>query len=116
MKILQLLFLLACAGMLNAQQNLDYQKPPEEILELVDIERAPSVSMNEEKTLMILLYRDAYKSIEELSKDELRLAGLRIDPSVNIGSRTTFINNIRIKRLNEGDGEPVQVKGLPATV
>ena len=46
---------------LVGQVNLDYQKPPEEILELVDIQRAPTVILNEEKEFMVLLYRDQYK-------------------------------------------------------
>ena len=48
----------------HAQENISYQVPPEEILELADVERAPSVIMDEEKQYMILLYRDAFKTIE----------------------------------------------------
>lgn len=97
----------------HAQENINYQKPSKEILELVDVERAPSVIFDEQKEFMILLYRDAYKSIAELSKEELRLGGLRIDPKTNIGSRTTYINNIRIKDLNKKDNKLNEVAGLP---
>ncbi len=62
---------------------------------------------------MVLIYRNQYKSIEELSKDELRLAGLRIDPKTNIGSRTTYYNNIQVKDLSKNDSKQVQVTGLP---
>ncbi|MEM9341110.1 MAG: prolyl oligopeptidase family serine peptidase [Bacteroidota bacterium] len=96
-----------------AQGNLTYQKPPNEILELVDVPRAPGVMMDEKKEHMILLYRNSYKSIEQLSKEELRLAGLRIDPETNIGSRVTYFNNLKIKNLNEKEAELLQVKGLP---
>ncbi|KXX69648.1 S9 family peptidase [Flammeovirga sp. SJP92] len=96
-----------------AQDNLEYQKPPEEILELVDVPRAPSVLLNDSKDTMILLYRNSYKSIEELSKEELRLGGLRIDPKTNIGSRVTYFNNVKIKKLNDKKAEVVQVEGLP---
>ena len=34
---------------------------------------------------MVYLYRDNYKTIEQLSEKELRLAGLRINPKKNIG-------------------------------
>lgn len=95
------------------QDNLSYQKPPKEILDLVDVSRAPSVLLDDDKETMILLYRDSYKSIEELSKEELRLGGLRIDPKTNIGSRVTYYNNVKLKRLGKKNNDILQVKGLP---
>ena len=103
-------FLTICAF---SQGNLTYQKPPDEILKLVDVPRSPSVLMDDQKENMILLYRNAYKSIEELSKEELRLAGIRIDPKTNIGSRVTYTNNIKLKNLVKKGAELIQVKGLP---
>ena len=103
-------FLSICAF---SQGNLTYQKPPDEILKLVDVPRSPSVLMDDQKENMILLYRNAYKSIEELSKEELRLAGIRIDPKTNIGSRVTYTNNIKLKNLLKKGAELIQVKGLP---
>ena len=96
-----------------SQENLEYQKPPKEILELVDIQRAPWVLLNDDRDFMVLIYRNQYKSIEDLSKDELRLAGLRIDPKTNIGSRTTYYNNLQVKNLTEKQSKQVQVTGLP---
>jgi dipeptidyl aminopeptidase/acylaminoacyl peptidase len=96
----------------HAQGNLTYQKPADEILKLVDIERAPYVLMDDAKENMILIYRDSYESIADLSKEELRLGGLRIDPTTNIGSRVTYYNNIKIKRVHGHETE-VQVSGLP---
>ncbi|MEM6726719.1 MAG: S9 family peptidase, partial [Bacteroidota bacterium] len=49
----------------------------------------------------------------ELSKEELRLGGLRIDPQTNIGSRVTYFNNVKIKQLSSKQGTIVQVKDLP---
>ncbi len=95
------------------QDQLTYQKPPSEILELVDINRAPNVLLDDNKTHLILLYRDAYKSIDELSKEELRLGGLRIDPKTNIGSRVTYYNNVKLKQLGKKNSAIIQVKGLP---
>ena len=53
----------------QAQENLSYQKPSGEILELVDVPLAPSVMLNDDHPIMVLRYRDAYKSIEELSRE-----------------------------------------------
>ena len=105
--------LLLIAVNVNAQNNIDFQKPPKEILELADVERAPSVILDNNKENMVLLYRDAYKTIEELSQEELRLGGLRIDPKTNIGSRTNYSNNIKLRRLKSKSVEAIQVKGLP---
>jgi len=105
-----LLFLLT-AFSTYAQENLTYQKPPKEILELVDVERAPSVSMDSKNTHMLLLYRNGYRTLEDLSEEELKLAGLRISPKTNISTTVNYVNNIKYKKFK--DKEPVQVKGLP---
>lgn len=88
-----------------SQDNIGYQKPPQEILELVDVELAPRILLDDAKNYMIFISHDAYKSIEELSKVELRLGGLRIDPKTNIGSRTNYYNNIRIRNLSNKDSK-----------
>lgn len=113
MKYILSIALIVSALYVSAQENAVYQKPHQKILELVDVPRAPSVLMDDSKENMILLYRDAYKSIEELSQEELRLGGLRIDPKTNIGSRVTYFNNVKIKRLNKENAQVMQVKGLP---
>ncbi|MEE1964448.1 prolyl oligopeptidase family serine peptidase [Allomuricauda taeanensis] len=95
----------------QSQEKLTYQQPPEEILELVNAPTAPSVLIDDDGEYMLLLYSDYYKTIAELSETELRLAGLRINPKTNIGSRTNYYNNIIVKKIGEKDG--VQVDGLP---
>jgi hypothetical protein len=42
------------------------------ILDLVDYERPPSVSMDT-KEYMLLTYRDSYKTLDDLNQDEMRL-------------------------------------------
>ncbi len=95
----------------QSQEKLTYQQPPEEILELVNAPTAPSVLIADDGEHMLLLYSDYYKTIAELSETELRLAGLRINPKTNIGSRTNYYNNIIVKKIGEKDG--VQAEGLP---
>ncbi|MDX1462656.1 MAG: prolyl oligopeptidase family serine peptidase [Marinirhabdus sp.] len=109
-RIFLLTFLLIGIPLL-AQENTGYQKPPQEILDLVDAPLAPSVLMDDAAENAVLLYRDAYKSIEELSETEMRLGGLRINPKTNIGSRTNYYNNIKIKNATGDDA--TQVSGLP---
>ena len=95
----------------HLQEKLTYQQPSQEILELVNAPLAPRVRMTDNGKYMLLLYRDAYKSIAELSEPEMRLAGLRINPVTNIGSRTNYYNNIMVKAPSAKDAQ--QVKGLP---
>ncbi len=105
-----LLFLLVgLAGF--AQEELTYQKPSKEILDLADYERAPSVSMDTKKEYMLLSYRNTYKTLDELNQEELRLGGLRINPITNISSTVTYINNIKIRKIK--DKNEIQVTGLP---
>ncbi len=104
-----LLFLLSLGVI--AQGGLGYQEPPKEIKELVDAPLAPSVRIDNKGENVVLLYRNAYKTIAELSEEELRLGGLRINPVTNIGSRTTFYNNIKVKKAFSNDAK--QVTGLP---
>ena len=108
------LYLILCMfGLqLHAQDNLTYQQPPAEIMELVDVQMAPRVFMDHQQENMVMLSRNMYKSIEELSQEELRLAGLRIDPKINIGSRVTYFNNIQIKQVKNGNLK--EITGLPA--
>jgi dipeptidyl aminopeptidase/acylaminoacyl peptidase len=114
MKRLIYLLLLFVVVKVSAQNNIDFQKPPKDILDLVDVERAPSVYIDDKKENMILLYTSSFKTIADLSRDEMRLGGLRIDPKTNIGSRTNYLNNIKIRKLNTKNSEAIQVEGLPA--
>ncbi|MFC6096707.1 S9 family peptidase [Flavobacterium qiangtangense] len=105
-----MLFLLV--GLLGfAQEELTYQKPSKEILDLADYERAPSVSMDTKKEYMLLSYRNTYKTLDELNQEELRLGGLRINPITNISSTVTYINNIKVRKIK--DKNEIQVTGLP---
>lgn len=94
------------------QENITFQKPSQEILQLADYERAPSVSLSSNKEWMVLMYRNTYKTLQDLNQEEMRLGGLRINPITNISSTTTFINNIKVKKVS--DKIESDVKGLPA--
>ncbi|MDH5381854.1 MAG: S9 family peptidase, partial [Cyclobacteriaceae bacterium] len=96
---------------IHAQVNLNYQEPPEEIKILADVPPTPSVLLDEKGEYMVLLHRSAFKSIDELSADEYRLAGIRINPKTFSKSRGRYYNSITIKKLK--DKEAQLVKNLP---
>ena len=110
----KIIFIFICIPLFGiGQGSLKYQKPPKEILELVDVPLAPSVLVNDNQNFLVLLYRDPFKTIDDLSKEELRLGGLRIDPTTNIGSRVRYYNNIKIKNIIS-NSDLIQVIGLPS--
>lgn len=97
---------------LYSQENIGYQTPPREIMELVDIERAPFVNIDSKGEQMLFFYRNTFKTLSELNQPELRLGGLRVNPMLNISSTITYYNNIQYKRTS--DSELQQVTGLPS--
>lgn len=93
------------------QVNLSYQKPDESILALAEAPLAPRISMDRKGDNIIFLYSSSYKTIAELSETELRLGGLRINPVTNIGSRTTYYTDFKIRKGRSG--APQDIAGLP---
>lgn len=112
MRILRLALLLSGFGFFcTAQENVNYQKPSASILALAEYERAPSVSMDSKKEYMLLSYRNTYKTLDDLNQEEMRLGGLRINPITNISSTVTYLNNLKIRKINAKN--EMQVSGLP---
>ncbi|MCU0420487.1 MAG: prolyl oligopeptidase family serine peptidase [Cyclobacteriaceae bacterium] len=96
----------------RAQEALVYQRPPEEIAQLVEATSTPAVVLSPDKSVMALLDRSDYPTIEELSRPELRIAGLRVNPD-NFGpSRGSYFVGVKFKNVK--DGKEYTVRGLPA--
>jgi WD40 repeat protein len=112
MKIKLTICLLAFLNFYDAQENIIYQKPSAEILKLADYERPPSVLMNSKKDWVVFTYRPTYKTLEDLNQQEMKLAGLRINPVTNISSSVTYSNNLKIRKID--DKNEMQVKNMPA--
>ncbi|MEJ0056867.1 MAG: hypothetical protein WDN75_15160 [Bacteroidota bacterium] len=95
-----------------AQDNPGYQRPPEEIAKLVEAPLTPTILLSPDKSWMALADRSDYPGIEELSRPELRIAGLRINPD-NFGpSRNNFFIGLKFKNLK--DMKEYTVSGLPS--
>ncbi len=101
-KIVVLLLVALAFSKLTGQEELGYQVPKKELLDLVDVDLAPAVLTNSDNTLLVLLSRSTYKSIATLSRKELRIAGLRVDPQRFIGSRTTYYNKVELIDRSKG--------------
>ena len=95
-----------------AQDNAGYKRPPEEIAKLVEAPLTPAILLSPDKNWMVLMDRSDYPGIEELSRPELRIAGLRINPD-NFGpSRNNFFIGMKFKNLK--DLKEISVSGLPS--
>ena len=105
--------ILAVSAMLiSAQDKTGYQLPPEAIVSLIDAPQTPSVLLSPDNQTMLLMHRPGLPTIADLSKPEMRLAGIRFDPSTNGPSRGQGI--IRISSMKT-DGTVIgELKGLPA--
>lgn len=107
-----LIALLFAQTTLKGQENLSYQRPSKEIMELFDYQKAPGVLMDEKKEILVFTYTNTYKTLDDLNQEEIQLGGLRINPVINISSSVTYINNLKVRKIQEQDA--VQVQGLPA--
>ncbi len=111
LKISLLLVSMTATSPLMAQLNTSYQRPPEEIAALLEAPGTPAIGISPDKQWMVLYERADYPGIESVSRPELRLAGLRIDPN-NFGqSRASYYIGIRFIRI--ADGAAFSVTGLP---
>ncbi len=113
MKKLSLLLAISTVVMLSffslqAQDQINYQKPPEAITKILDAPKAPLTLLSPDKTKMIILNRPGLPDIKELSGEELKLAGLRIDPATNGSSRSYYYDGIQILFFNSKEIKPIQ--------
>lgn len=96
---------------LSAQTSTGYKLPPKDIADLLLAKPTPSVSIDSKGEWMLLSERNPYPSVAELGQPEIRIAGLRLNPSNFSPSRQTFINNFKLKNIKSG--KEVLVTGLP---
>ena len=103
-------FVLLISSAVSAQNS--YQTPPAAIADLVHAPSTPAVTFSKDGSFMLLLERTESPSIEDLAQPELRIAGLRINPSTSGPSRAGGYINLKIKKT--ATGEEIQVTGLPS--
>jgi len=114
MKKIIVLVLISVSYAGHCQDAPAYQRPPEEIAKLVEAPLTPFVNISPDKQWMLLLERSDYPTIEQLSRPELRIGGLRINPE-NFGpSRSNYTIGLKVKRL--ADGQEFEIKNLPAEI
>lgn len=91
-----------------------YKLPPSEIVALVDAEPTPYLALDPTWSTMALMHRPSLPSIEDIAREEARLAGLRVDPTSNGPSRVDYFTGFTLRDLKTGDD--TVVTGLPEDV
>lgn len=104
------LLALAFPAALVAQDG--YRQPPAPIAAILDAAPTPLVSLSPDRSTMLLLARSAMPTIEEVAAPEVRLAGFRLNPRTNAGSRDASYTGITIRPI-QGATE-TRVAGVPA--
>lgn len=90
----------------------EYQTPPQVMVDMVDADPTPSVSLSPDRARLLILDRYSLPAIEDLAQPELRLGGLRIEPRRSSRSRISFFRAMRVMTI--ADGKETAVSGLPA--
>ncbi len=106
--IVSLLFVASTA---QAQDD-GYKTPPKDITDMLLANPTPNVRVDEKGEWLLFTQSNSYRSVEELARPELRLAGLRINPNNIAPSRSNFINNIYLKNIKTRNESKIQ--GLPS--
>lgn len=112
---LSIAILFTFGGSLRGQTNLQYQKPPKAMVDLVDTRPTPYVEVSPAdssgKRWMFIGYISGFPTIADLAQPELRLAGLRINPKTNGPSRGRYYTALGLQELP--GGKEIKVAGLP---
>ncbi|MCY7376068.1 MAG: hypothetical protein LH472_08870, partial [Pyrinomonadaceae bacterium] len=83
-------------------QTATYQKPPKDIMDVLNAPAIPSTSISPAKDKILLLEPLVYPSVAELSQPMLRLAGLRINPNTNGSHRQAYAVKLTLKNIADG--------------
>ncbi len=93
-----------------AQQGaVRYQKPPKEVLDVLDAPAPMTMSVNPTRDHGILFEPVRYPPIAELAQPMLRLAGVRINPASNGPHNPFRVKNFMLKTLANGSEKAITV-------
>jgi dipeptidyl aminopeptidase/acylaminoacyl peptidase len=86
-----------------------YQKPPQDLVDVLNASPTPRASVSPTKTHVLLFLPLRNPPIADLSQPMLRLAGMRINPRTN-GPHRIFVNlSMVLKRIDDGSEVRVDV-------
>ena len=100
----------------QAQTNLQYQRPPQAIVDIVEALPTPGVELSPAggaagKRWMLIEHFAGLPTVADLAQPELRLAGLRFNPKTDGPSRGRYSTSLEVQALPSG--KAVAISGLP---
>src|SRR5205823_2213766 len=102
-KRLVLAILLLVAFPLFAQ----YKMPPKEIAGVVDAPPPPFTTLSPDGKWILIQNVPPLLTIEDLSRPELKLAGIRFDPERHDQSRATYATSLALARVADGTSQSI---------
>jgi dipeptidyl aminopeptidase/acylaminoacyl peptidase len=90
-----------------------YQKPPQEVLDVLNAPLTPTISVSPRRDYAILMQPTRYPAINEVAQPMLRLAGIRIDSNTNGMHLSGNLTSFTIKRLSDGADIKVSMPAEP---
>jgi dipeptidyl aminopeptidase/acylaminoacyl peptidase len=96
----------------NAYAEQGYQTPSPEIAALVDAKLTPSSVLSSDGQWLALFERKRVVSLDELAKDELKLAGIKLNPANFSRSRVNAkYSGVQLKHVQSGT--VININNLP---
>lgn len=93
----------------EAPGQATYQKPPQPILDVLNADLPPSVSLNPTRDTLLLIHTARYPSIAELAEPQLRLAGFRLNPKTSGPARPTRVTALTLMPVEGGHPRPIEL-------
>lgn len=110
-KFIFFLIILVSLGLKSQDNTAAYKIPPKDILDLASAPPAPTVLISQNGEWMVIQQKNAFFDLADLSQDELKIGGVRINPAAYAQSRVPFIVSIKLKNLK--NGSEYEIKGMP---
>jgi len=93
-----------------------YKMPPKEIADVVDAPPPPITTISPDGKWILVQNIPPLLTIEDLSRPELKLAGIRFDPERHDQSRATYATSLALVRVADGDSRPMTGIASPARI
>ncbi len=94
-----------------SQDKILYKKPPKEILDLLEAKTTPDILLSPDGKWLLQMSTPEFTNIANLAQPELKIAGIRFNPSSNNQSRISYTDTIRLTQTKSG--HDFEVEGLP---
>jgi dipeptidyl aminopeptidase/acylaminoacyl peptidase len=93
--------------------DVTYQRPVKPVASFVEATPVPQARLGPDRATLLLTTPIVFPSIAEVSEPELRLAGLRINPSNHAAARRLFAQRLELLDSRAKAPAPRLIRGMP---